>query len=148
LFENEKKEKKRKRSYYRQRHMRSVPAARRWLIPVWRCEVKCSPLSQYAPESSQLTIGLMFKMRQVGFEGNFSDYHLQMYFLEWLCLRTRHRVHCHRPRYTPIAYYWTAPLILDQAYLVGNLTKSKIAETKAPEHLKSWHFCISNFRTC
>jgi hypothetical protein len=29
LFENEKKEKKRKRSYYRQRHMRSVPAARR-----------------------------------------------------------------------------------------------------------------------
>jgi hypothetical protein len=28
------------------------------------------------------------------------------------------------------------------------LTNSKIAETKALEPLKSWHCCISNFRTC
>ncbi len=39
-------------------------------------------------------------------------------------------------------------LILDDSYLVGNLTNAKIAETKALEPLKSWHFCISNFRTC
>ncbi len=29
-----------------------------------------------------------------------------------------------------------------------DLTNSKIAETKALEPLKSWHLCISNFRTC
>ncbi len=45
-----------------------------------------------------------------------------------------------------ITYYWTVPLILD--HLVGKLTNSKIAETKALEPLKSWHFCISNFQTC
>ncbi len=39
-------------------------------------------------------------------------------------------------------------LILDHSYLVGNLTNSNIAETKALEPLKSWHFCISNFWTC
>ncbi len=39
--------------------------------------------------------------------------------------------------YTPITYYWTVPLILDHSYLVGNLTNSKIAETKALEALKS-----------
>ncbi len=48
--------------------------------------------------------------------------------------------------YPPITYYWTVPLILDHSYLVGNLTNSKIAETNALEPLKSWHFCISNFR--
>ncbi len=36
-----------------------------------------------------------------------------------------------------ITYYWTAPLILDHSYLVGNLANSKIAETKALEPLKS-----------
>ncbi len=74
--------------------------------------------------------------------------------------------------YLLIIYYWTGLLILDQSYLVGNLTNSKIAETKAVSgvnelywsfdilcdicpiqtvlkwSLKSWHFCISNFRTC
>jgi hypothetical protein len=39
--------------------------------------------------------------------------------------------------YPTITYYWTAPLILDHSYLVGNLTNSKIAETKALEPLKS-----------
>jgi hypothetical protein len=39
--------------------------------------------------------------------------------------------------YLPITYYWTVPLILDHSYLVGNLTNSKIAETKALEPLKS-----------
>ncbi len=40
-------------------------------------------------------------------------------------------------------------LFLDlTSYQSGNLTNSKIAETKALEPLKSWHFCISNFRTC
>ncbi len=48
----------------------------------------------------------------------------------------------------PITYYWTGLLILDHSYLVGNLTNSKVAETKALELLKFWHFCISNFRTC
>jgi hypothetical protein len=33
----------------------------------------------------------------------------------------------------PIAYYWTRFLIMDHAYLVGNLTDSKIAGTKALE---------------
>ncbi len=33
-----------------------------------------------------------------------------------------------------ITYYWTGLLILDHSYLVGNLTNSKIAETKALEH--------------
>ncbi len=47
-----------------------------------------------------------------------------------------------------IAYHWTCLLIMDHSYLVGNLTYSKIAETKPLESLKSWHFCISNFRTC
>jgi hypothetical protein len=37
----------------------------------------------------------------------------------------------------PITYYWTGLLILDHSYLVGNLTNSKIAETKAVEPLKS-----------
>jgi hypothetical protein len=50
--------------------------------------------------------------------------------------------------YDPITLYWTGLLILDHSYLVGNLTNSKIAETNALEPLKSWHFCISNFRTC
>jgi hypothetical protein len=39
--------------------------------------------------------------------------------------------------YPPIIYYWTGLLILDHSYLVGNLTNSKIAETKALEPLKS-----------
>jgi hypothetical protein len=52
------------------------------------------------------------------------------------------------PRYFLITYSWTGLLILDHSYLVGNLTNSKIAETKALEPLKSWQFCISNFRTC
>ncbi len=50
--------------------------------------------------------------------------------------------------YPSITYHWTCLLILDHSYLVGNLTNSTIAETKASEPLKSWHFCISNFRTC
>jgi hypothetical protein len=37
---------------------------------------------------------------------------------------------------------------LDHSYLVGKLKNSNIAETKASEPLKSWHFCISNFGTC
>jgi hypothetical protein len=40
-------------------------------------------------------------------------------------------------KYPTITYYWTVPLILDHSYLVGNLTNSKIAETKALEPLKS-----------
>jgi hypothetical protein len=39
--------------------------------------------------------------------------------------------------YPPITYYWTVFLMLDHSYLVGNLTNSKIAETKALEPLKS-----------
>ncbi len=39
--------------------------------------------------------------------------------------------------YPTITYYWTVPLILDHSYLVGKLTNSKIAETKALEPLKS-----------
>jgi hypothetical protein len=40
-------------------------------------------------------------------------------------------------KYPPITYYWTGLLIVDHSYLVGNLTNSKIAETKALEPLKS-----------
>ncbi len=36
----------------------------------------------------------------------------------------------------PITYSWTGLLILDHSYLVGNLTNSKIGETKALEPLK------------
>ncbi len=32
----------------------------------------------------------------------------------------------------PITYYWTVSLIVDHSYLVGNLTSSKIADTKVP----------------
>ncbi len=39
--------------------------------------------------------------------------------------------------YPTITYYWTVSLKLDHSYLVGNLTNSKIAETKALELLKS-----------
>ncbi len=39
-------------------------------------------------------------------------------------------------RYPPITYYWTGLLMLDNSYLVGNLTNSKITETKASEPLK------------
>jgi hypothetical protein len=37
----------------------------------------------------------------------------------------------------PITYYWTRLIILDHSYFVGNLTNSKMAETKALEPLKS-----------
>jgi hypothetical protein len=37
----------------------------------------------------------------------------------------------------PVTYRWTRLLILDHSYLVGNLTNSKIVETKALEPLKS-----------
>jgi hypothetical protein len=37
---------------------------------------------------------------------------------------------CQILMYPPITYYWTVPLILDYAYLVGKLTSSKIADTK------------------
>ncbi len=37
---------------------------------------------------------------------------------------------------TMIIYSWTVLLILDCSYLVGNLTNSKIAETKDLELLK------------
>ncbi len=47
--------------------------------------------------------------------------------------------------YPPITYYRTGLLILDRSYLIGDLTNSKIAKTKALEPIKSWHFCISNF---
>ncbi len=40
-------------------------------------------------------------------------------------------------QYSPITYYWTGLLILDHLYHVGNLTNSKIAETKALEPLES-----------
>ncbi len=50
--------------------------------------------------------------------------------------------------YPLITYYWTGLLILDHSFLVGNLTNSKFAETKALEPLKPWHLCISNFGTC
>ncbi len=39
--------------------------------------------------------------------------------------------------YPPITHYCTGLLILDHSYLVGNLTKSKIAETKTLEPLES-----------
>ncbi len=32
--------------------------------------------------------------------------------------------------YPPITYYWTVPLILDHSYLVGKLTRLKIADTE------------------
>ncbi len=52
------------------------------------------------------------------------------------------------PQYPAITYYnCTVHRILDHSNLVGNLTNSKIAETKALKPLKSWHFCISNFRS-
>jgi hypothetical protein len=38
--------------------------------------------------------------------------------------------------YPTITYSWTVPPILDHSYLVGNLTISEIAETKALEPLK------------
>ncbi len=54
-----------------------------------------------------------------------------------------------------ITQYTPNHLVLDRSpnigpliYLVGNLTNSKIAEAKAFECLKSWHFFISNFQTC
>ncbi len=50
--------------------------------------------------------------------------------------------------YPRITYFCTCLLILDNSYLVGNLTYSKIAETIALEPLKSWHIYISKFRTC
>jgi hypothetical protein len=40
-------------------------------------------------------------------------------------------------KYPQITYYWTSLLILGPSYLVGNLTNSKVAETKALEPLKS-----------
>jgi hypothetical protein len=49
----------------------------------------------------------------------------------WNCDATRKRRK--RPYlhlYPPITYYWTVPLILDHSYLVGKLTRSKIADTK------------------
>jgi hypothetical protein len=42
-----------------------------------------------------------------------------------------------KPDYPPITYYWAGLLILDHSNLVGNLTNSKIAETKALKPLKS-----------
>jgi hypothetical protein len=39
-------------------------------------------------------------------------------------------------KYPLITYYWTSLLILDHSYLVGNLTNSKIAETRASEPLQ------------
>jgi hypothetical protein len=51
-------------------------------------------------------------------------------------------------KYPSITYYWTVPLVLDHSYLVGNLTNSNFAETKALEPLKSLHFYISSFQTC
>ncbi len=50
--------------------------------------------------------------------------------------------------YPPITYYWTGLLISDHSDIVGNLTNSKIAETKSLEPLKSWHLSISNFWIC
>jgi hypothetical protein len=41
------------------------------------------------------------------------------------------------PPLPSITYYWTGLQILDRSYLAGNLTDSKIAETKALEPLKS-----------
>jgi hypothetical protein len=71
--------------------------------------------------------------RRIGWSGRESHW-------KWSCKTRSH--------FPPITYYWTGFLILDHSYLVGNLTNSKIAETKALESLKSWHFCISNFWTC
>ncbi len=39
--------------------------------------------------------------------------------------------------YTLITYYWTGLPILDHSYLVGNLTKAKMAQTKALAPLRS-----------
>jgi hypothetical protein len=39
--------------------------------------------------------------------------------------------------YPQITYSWTGLLISDHSYLVGNLTNSKVAETKTLEPLKS-----------
>jgi hypothetical protein len=39
--------------------------------------------------------------------------------------------------YPPSIYYWTVSLILNDSYLVGNLTNPKNVETKALEPLKS-----------
>ncbi len=39
--------------------------------------------------------------------------------------------------YPPITYYWTGLLILDHSYPIGDLTNSKIAETKALQPPKS-----------
>jgi hypothetical protein len=43
--------------------------------------------------------------------------------------------HAVTSKYPPVTYFWTVPLILDHSYFVGNLTNSKIAETKALEPL-------------
>jgi hypothetical protein len=48
-------------------------------------------------------------------------------------------------QYPTIIYCWTEPVILDHSYLVGNLTNSKIAETKALELLKSDTFVSAIF---
>jgi hypothetical protein len=68
------------------------------------------------------------------------------FFYLYLCYRGQ-RGKKWTPLYPPITYYWTGLLILDHSYLVGNLTSSKIAQRKVLELLKSWHFCIGNFRT-
>ncbi len=49
------------------------------------------------------------------------------------------------PNYPPITYYWTGFLILDYSYLVGNLTNSKIAGTKALEPLNPDTFVSASF---
>jgi hypothetical protein len=40
----------------------------------------------------------------------------------------------------PITYYWTGLLILNHSHLVGNLTNSKIAETKKRQR-KQFNIC-------
>jgi hypothetical protein len=46
----------------------------------------------------------------------------------------------------PITYYWTGLLKLEHSYLVGNLTNSKIAETKALEPLNPDTFVSGIFK--
>ncbi len=70
------------------------------------------------------------------------DYGHTMIKIFQLFMRDEQRI------YPSFTYNWTGLLTLDHSCLVGNFTTSKIAETKGLEPPRSWHFCISNFRTC
>jgi hypothetical protein len=75
-----------------------------------------------------------------------AEFHIKQYYHTSFHIWTAHI--SWTTLYPLITYYWTGLLILDQSYLLRNLTNSKMNETKALEPLEACHFCISNFRTC